>query len=455
MSQEKRVLNFHLQNDSTEDIQCQSQSFLTNSILEDKSQWSASIVKFRLPCSRLKMWKQRVTADDYALTIAPPIHPYGLNVEQPLFTDSEYPCYSLTDFKNNVNLSFLKAYYALLQQVGSTSFPKVVHGQTDNFDGTNGVSFTHTSSSDYTGYVEVIINSITKNSGDNKSIKCTLKNPSGTICDIVTSTFGDLSTPITFTDTSVNSSPQSQTFPTDKTNYRTQEGTMKFSDESPNGQWTINFKSVDHSVLDHDIDWEVHIQDVLKDDAGSFPNYPPTLSINEESGFLSLNVHELYLSRNINIGFTKKMSHMLGFDCKELWLGGYEMIEYPHINRSAGLDQIVVITQEYPTSDRISNIRDIQISSNSITTMNEMNEDDSTSDIITSFTPDTSQTISKLSYDTDAGNVPWRSYRLQGNNSMSTTDVRVFVRRTNGDREIHQLAPGESFDMSVLFSKNN
>lgn len=189
-----------------------------------------------------------------------------------------------------------------------------------------------------------------------------------------------------------------------------------------------------------------------------FPVFPPSLTTNEQTGIVSINLQKSYQYHDIGIGFSPEMHTILGFECYKS-NGNYylnyrpNVFDYDQDTNEPDIFNSITYHQAYSTTERFHNVSKLEVASTSLNIVEEQHSDETTSDVITSFSPNFGGSPSIFLYDTDASIIPWRNYRLQSNTNLDKIDVAVFVRRETGEREILQISPEEYFTCLLLLVK--
>jgi hypothetical protein len=185
------------------------------------------------------------------------------------------------------------------------------------------------------------------------------------------------------------------------------------------------------------------------------PSAPPTLSKDEQTGILSINYQESYHYNNMIIGFSPRLNALLGFNTKYDKPTETFHLKYEPTLFSNERVAIVVQKQEHATVERWTDIVKLEIVSNSLQTDPEANDDGTSSDVITAFSPVFTESPSIFVFDQVGGGPPWRTYSLLNSTPLSKIDISVYVRRKDKNREVLMLAPSEYFQCNLLLVKKD
>lgn len=446
-----QFVNTNIINNTTSNIDCYQIDYLRNPIVNHGSDYTVSITKLYIPVGQMKLAKYSSTTD-YTVGFSDTANDHS----EQIYNDSSFPLYSLSDFVENVNLSMMKAYRGYLQDVLT---PETFTGVTHNFTNASQTdTITVATTQAQIGGITFKINSITNNVGTNVPVFIELEAPSGETCKIlqnklITNGAGSQTWNVTFDDTSANSNTlfDGVSPSTTYNNYRTLQGTSLFNalPASVAGSWLLRVKAVNGvTTLDIDIDYDITF--TLVPFAGETKSpYPPSISYDNSTGFLTLNYYEKLHSNNTTLYFSPKLHNILNFD--SYFKSGNYQVKYPHRVWSSTLNEILTVRQDRQSIERVSTIAKINVYSNTLSVRPEFNSDNTSSSTITSFNPVFDTELSDLRYDYNSSTVPYRRYDIMHNGEIDKIDIGIEVLYTDGSKERLQLGPGDQFYCTLLF----
>ena len=453
----RQFVNFSLPNTSDVSIPCTQEIYLREPILKKQDDYEVSITKLRIPSTNLELLRE----DDmsaWRVSFTEPLSSYSMpnfrRSDHSLYGHDEYPIKSMHDFKENVNLTMLRAYRDFMQVVDpgstvNTIFPELTCGTG---------STTHNLIMDAAVYTKIChvrleILSATTLAGVHSNhgpVTIKLRSPLGT--EVIVSAGSLWPLPhisgteylnVVFEDHSPNENP-TITVEGNKS-YRSLAGFSTLHNDSPDGTWVLEV--IGDSSLDVDLDVQLTITCV----AGERSNFAPTISFSDGTGYLSINYPEKFQANNTLLGFSPRLHTVLGFDSTFSPTNNEYHLRFDHSVLSPPLDGLITRVMERASIETMSNITSINITSQSLLTLGELNSDKTISSTIASFNPDWSREPGEMQFDSTS---LLRRYPMLSNSELVKLDVGVEVMYTTGKSVLHTLAPGENFYASIVFVRN-
>lgn len=457
-----KFINVNLTNQTTEDIDLETNNYLRGNIVNSANNYEASITKLYIPVSKIKLLKKSDMTDYYVSFLKTDGSSYH-RATNTLYTDSQMSIYSLKDFVENLNRTLLKTYDDWMYEVDNASV--LTLNATHNF---TSVSTTDTvvcpaTSHTHVCHVKFVVNSITNNNSNQIPFRIRVTSPLGTTCDIANGTNWNLpdtdtkTYDLTFDDSSPNNYPQSVGGFSTSTSYQSLQGTSIFSlDATINGNWTVEcIPTYDDAPanLDIDMDYDLVLTRCFMNSTSSeLSNLVPAFSYDDSTGKVSLIYSELLHASNTRLGLSPKLANILNFESQYNSTYDEYYIDYPHRVWSAGLDQTETLVQNRASIERVANLNRIEVVSSALRVESEVNNDNTSSNVITSFHPLFDNELSDLRYDYNSATHPYRSYPLKGNTGIDKIDISAYTVYDDETRERIRLRPSDKFYCTIVLT---
>jgi hypothetical protein len=218
------------------------------------------------------------------------------------------------------------------------------------------------------------------------------------------------------------------------------ESFLKFSNENPNGTWTLSLSST--QAIYGSLTYAIRIYAVPT----SMPSTPPTLSLINNN--IQISYEQKWTTSGVKLRFSPAIKLMLNFGNRSFiqTSDGYEFVfpAYPLLSTNS----VLSFQQPMSSLKSLSNVSRVLISSSNlaadgdiVATNNVLTNLNTLTDFV--LQTDSSQSLVDLQYSEAASIRPWRLYRLKNPNMLKKIDVNVFVEYYDGHTEIVNIGSGD------------
>lgn len=464
MTEPGKFVNFSIVNDGDEAIPCHKTIHLRQPLLDNpKGSETVAITKLRIPTSELELLRLTDTSNMFVSFAEPTTAPGTYTRAQvQMYPRAEYPIKSIHDFKENINLSLLRCYRDWMALVDPSA---QVTTTATNLVFKTGVATAQTIAVSMPGYTQMCHVSLkitqastpsTSGAKNTSPLEITLTSPAGTevmvssgcLWDLpLVDTDGTIVQDVTFEDHSPNEHPSGAV--TKTKSYRTLGGASVLNDDAPDGNWIL---TLDHMFGAPDMDMLLDVELTITAVAGTRCNIAPTISFSNTSGYLSINYPESFQWSNTMLGFSPHLNTILRFDATRF--NDEYILKFDHSVFSAAKDELITRQMEQPSIEMMTNLVSILITSSHLLTSGELNDDDTVSHTIASFSPDFSNELATLHY--DASSAPYRQYKLlRAGQELSTLDIGVSLLYASGEVIQLELAPHSKFFCTLMITDHH
>ena len=307
--------------------------------------------------------------------------------------------------------------------------------------------------------MKVFINSMSKISGDdNQIIKFFLETPSldrvylyvGKITDLVKFQNYEINE-FSFKDFSNVSTQDIQNF-----GVKSYESYTKILNTTVNGNYKLGFVSNRDFDINFDADLTLYFSDNY---------YIPTLPlfISRINDSLRMNVQYYYLFNNHQVGFSKTLFNSLAFTINDETrvVNSMNIVFLRYDNmliNTTDLSEIVILSQEQNSLNALSNIKEVQIRSSTLSGISENivtdNNQTNSSNVLAEFTINKDENLGNFLLYTVSSTF-WRKASVSRlSNNLKNINFSIFTTYDNNIEKQLLLAPGESFSVRLSFVQN-
>ena len=473
--------NFSINNDTVSNLICDKTDRRLSALIQNPSDYALSILKFSLPTEAIKSFNVN-NLNDYKIIIGNCSTIYVINDNNNFRTfegsnslplSSSYNYVNTEDVIEAINRTLLATYRDYLGSFssGSPSFQnRLVYNNTYNFT-VNTSPWVHEQSISINPVINTVDNilgyiKLTLNIGYvgspiifKQPHRLYLVDPSGTKCLIYANFEGNYNNTLIFEDANLTSLESIQDYETaiPSGSYQPKESFLKFNKSTSQfGTWKIRLEStngnliggVDTFRLSVNYNLEMFFCPKQKDNSLSAVNFPPVLGLDEtDRTLLQLKLHESWFYSNNYLKLTPKLANILSFPTYLSSDGNYK-VKMPQVLLSPTLSSNTFInyTQPLSTLYKLTNIKAIQIRSNTLPVSGEYSIV-SQSNIVMSIDvpPDSQKDIYAFSASLE------RFYDIIGNIEMADINFSVWVEYNDGTVSQAYLPPYSSFTMLCKF----
>lgn len=452
-----RNLDIDLRNNGTNNIDAKLTGHFRNPFIDEEivAEYDMGITRFECPLTSIPIHeildstKYTITIQTYAVKN---VGNAGVTIEgtADMYNSTEYPIYSPENFVENVNLTLMRAWRGLLDDLA-------LYDDTANL---TAAAFTHSAStqnlvitntgSTNTAYVSLKISNFTQTSqvgSEQDYVDIILTNPAGTDCYVASNVL--LTGDVEFYDGAnryLSQLPENRTI---SGAYNPSETFMKFMNEAGTGTFVLTIRPSHANSLDITCDVELQVYTNPKlANRYDYPSSPPNYSLDTATGLLSLRVSEKFISSGLVIKMDSAPLEICQIAARHS-NGNY--IVLPEVTLSSILTDTLVIPAERPRMAYINQMYKLLVSTNSFNIVPDHSNNDLRSNAITSYLIP-SESIYNLDYVRFNVSDPWRKYSLT-KMTIQSYEFVFEVEYRDGSKKTVQLQPNQFCNLLVTFFK--
>lgn len=241
------------------------------------------------------------------------------------------------------------------------------------------------------------------------------------------------------------------------TDVKAYESYLKFKDTTFSGHLNVGIECSGN----FSISFQYQVTLFLSDE-NTLPSQSPFIA-HASNNKISLNLQNYYYKLNNLVGFSGFLNNAMDFTTvpkSTSTVNNVKMyfINYDSMLLDADLSELMILTQDHSTIEKLGNLSEIQLRSSSLSGVSE-NIITNASDVVSSnvlqeFVIFKDESIgNQLLY--SESNVPWRRINMgKILHATRTLDFQIYASYENSYSRELQLAPGESFSLRLSFLKN-
>lgn len=423
-------------NNSDSIKECSFSSNFNQYSIENPSKYKLSITRLKVPSSRLSVFHlTQADASKYWMRLKiPSAHAQAVNdvIDSGIVTMPVMEHYSQASVIEVLNRMLYRSYEECMLTLTSDNSTKnftMAHiGQTSG-----AISSTYSSLKTSLSFIKVKVNAIANAVDNNLRIYLTHIASSTKVLLMSSTEFNSVAN--TFPKYIHEGGYYDFSMDPTETNLKPIDSLLAFKDLDPNSDWEISYTCNTSDNILIDIDLEIGSSDNIK----SAP-----FVLLDSNNFLSLNYEAYYKYLNIDLEFSSFVQKMLGFSDHMNISQDQTYFNYAYNTQlidHANLDANLTHTQAVSSYYQLSNLNKIVLTSSSLQTQGDQYTNDTSENILSDFTIDTSIPFSNLTFSITHN--PFRKYRLLNQEPLKRLDIQIYAQYKNGQRVLMQFEPSE------------
>ena len=356
-----------------------------------------------------------------------------------------------------LNRSLCKNYFSYLEDSNSDVFPTTSSVTETIAAGSTG---SNTNIANIAGYnniagVKLLLTSASLVSGNaNQLVRLFIQSPSGSKQYVYVGPMSDILNHSAFTFNEHSYYNFESNFDSKSTDVKFYESYLKHTG-TPHGNWTIGLESPTACSINFNYKLSVY-----RSDATNVPYQQPFVS--RVGGEMRYNYQTIYAYNNHRVGFSPFLFNSLAFtlasSSEEIGSDRFIFLNYDGTLLDTDLSELVILSQEMSTLNAIGNLNEVQIRSNSLSSIGENLISNSnipiSSNVLAEFVVDRDNMLgNSLIY--SISERPWRLSPCSAFlHSLKQIDFSIFLSYDNGLTKQLLLSPGEQCTVRVSLLKN-